>query len=547
MASKIRLTKKSIIILGIVVVILSGALGYLIWRVNQPDTTAPTDSEAAGGAGACCISGIGCVAGWKCDTSQSCTDSEPAYVGGYGPDCGRNASGQTLKCRTSFLCSNISTHTCTPASPLGRCVKEDDSGGPTEGECKDVKCEWPLTLMSGRVDASQEVCRCEECTGKKADNPYSCTGNPPQCNPPGCSGGLIDCGTSGDHEDGNGCEKQTSLNCTAYHPDCNNPSVTYRYCKPNVPVVGNVCDGGTWIVKPSGSVNYGEEITFSAKAQDIDGIKKESIIVKKGDLTLPVCSTGQTIDCIKLTEAATETTITGTLSNTSKKLSAGEYTIGMTWKDKKDASSVACSLNTAFTVLPQQTNPNWSITKSAVEKCIDDKTENPKAELTYTITVKNTGDAVGTISKIEDILDTKVMDSFVEVSTITSPGVYSKGKILWNFTSSPLSFTAGQSRVYTYKLLLNKESFETYSNVVTLTPVGSDQLVASANVTAACDIVKTVVVPNGEVPATGLFDSTISKIVVGFVLLVLGGVIYNLPNDSSFKERERFEKKVASK
>jgi len=44
---ELRLTKKNSVIFAVVIVILCGSLGYLVWRVNQPETTAPTESEAA--------------------------------------------------------------------------------------------------------------------------------------------------------------------------------------------------------------------------------------------------------------------------------------------------------------------------------------------------------------------------------------------------------------------------------------------------------------------------------------------------------------------
>ena len=54
MAIRLKLTKKwKIIIIIIFVLILGGSGGYLLWRTNQPDTVAPTDSEAGGGVGAC--------------------------------------------------------------------------------------------------------------------------------------------------------------------------------------------------------------------------------------------------------------------------------------------------------------------------------------------------------------------------------------------------------------------------------------------------------------------------------------------------------------
>ena len=193
--------------------------------------------------------------------------------------------------------------------------------------------------------------------------------------------------------------------------------------------------------------------------------------------------------------------------------------------------------------------PNLSITKTVVEMCIDEDTPNPKAELTYTITVKNTGDGEGAISRIEDVMDSKVQDSFVQTSTITAPGTYANKKINWDF-SPALSIAAGASKTYTYKLVLGKDYFGTYTNSVTLTPVGSASIVATANIAADCEITD---IPNqpGEVPQTSIFDSTASRIAVGFVLVFVGVMVYNLPNKTfvrkeDFKYREKFEKKVAN-
>ena len=44
----LRLTKTSKVVFAISIFLLSGVLGYLVWRVNQPETVAPTESEAGG-------------------------------------------------------------------------------------------------------------------------------------------------------------------------------------------------------------------------------------------------------------------------------------------------------------------------------------------------------------------------------------------------------------------------------------------------------------------------------------------------------------------
>ena len=168
--------------------------------------------------------------------------------------------------------------------------------------------------------------------------------------------------------------------------------------------------------------------------------------------------------------------------------------------------------------------------------------------------MKNTGDGVGTISKIEDVLDTKVNNNFIQTSTITPPGQYSDGKIVWNYTSNPLSFTAGQARSYIYKVVIEKYSFGTYSNVVTLTPIGSDNVIATAHITADCEIAPPQEeLPEGEVPQTGIFDTTLGKMILGFGLIILGVGVYNVPNSTfkieerQYKYRDRYEKKVANR
>jgi hypothetical protein len=56
-----------------------------------------------------------------------------------------------------------------------------------------------------------------------------------------------------------------------------------------------------------------------------------------------------------------------------------------------------------------------------------------------------------------------------------------------NYTSNPLSFAAGKLVIY-IEISYRKISFGTYSNVVTFLPIGSDNVIATANITADCEI-----------------------------------------------------------
>ena len=534
----IRLNKTTKIILAIVILILSVALGYLIWRINQPERLDPTDSDAGGGFSNEQCRKNSCSCKDKNGNSITCDEYNKNRLRKCYHHICKDSNGNTLG--GVFSTNSDSDSACRDC---GYDTKPKEEGGECNFGSECAACPWPKV-----ANCSNHKCGCILPDQIPADQ-LQC-GSITPCNPPACPQGMVDCGTSADSEDKTGCSAQGS--CIAECTICKNKSIIFRHCKA---APTNVCDGGSWIDKPTGNIDYGKSITFSAKAKDSDGIKRDSIVVKKGTETLSECSGAESVNCIKLTEAATETTISGTLSTPSKQLAPGNYTISMSWKDKKDVGGEACALTTSFVVLEKQTNPDWEISKSVVEQCIDDSTEDPKAELTYTIAIKNTGDGAGQISKIEDVLDDKVQSSFVQSSSITPPGKYEGGKIIWDYISSPLSLAAGESKVYTYKILLDKENFETYSNTATLTPVGSPSLSSSANIVADCIITTpdTPDKPGEKVPQTGLFDSVLSRIAAGVILVIFGVFVYNIPNtmfaskEPSYKYRDRFERKVANR
>ena len=180
--------------------------------------------------------------------------------------------------------------------------------------------------------------------------------------------------------------------------------------------------------------------------------------------------------------------------------------------------------------------PGLSISKTTDKKCIDEKTENPKAELLYTITVSNTGTGVGQISKIEDTLDTKIVTAGIVPTDITEGGSYLGGKITWLF-SSPLTISPGETKVYSYKMMIDKSHFGIYANTVVLTPVSGDPIQATATINADCIIT----VPT--VPQTGIFDSTVGRIAGGFGLIVLGGFVYSMPSRVFLLNRESGERR----
>ena len=236
-------SKRSKILL-VVVFLFTAALGgtaiFIGYRLSQEEEITPEESEAAGGAGSCCHPDVGCIAGWKCVNTNCDEYINPigsSGCDGFGNDCTPCGGGRCP------IWPSSPRYTCEDGKckvyNAWTCVKRDDCTlGNTECASwfRDNKssCEWPKVLFSGRPNGDFDVCRCGVCGG--AQDPLdACSGNPPGvndrcCDLGGCPSGYVSCGDSTNHEEGN-CEKMEDISCTVFHPDCNNPSVIYRYCK----------------------------------------------------------------------------------------------------------------------------------------------------------------------------------------------------------------------------------------------------------------------------------------------------------------------------
>ncbi|MFA5622765.1 MAG: hypothetical protein WC981_00860 [Candidatus Dojkabacteria bacterium] len=568
----IRLTKTSKILFAIGIVVLSVALGFLIWRVNQPEQLDPGDSDAAGGEceeGATWYPADSTVNNYCIDDKWEKTFPAGCYVKG---SC-QGGIGWISKAPKSVVACYTTEAECKEAFKV-QIAKCNETG--KHGYCASGNCDFSKT---GKY--SGWIYQCSETPAPKPAVDCGLTLEPTSYpfNKANTDGSKIGPFT----EDGKLVFFFKNLldNNAAYRPkitfkvvstDSSRNNQTYVY----KPTAGEERKETTFAVKKGeyllltdSNDDYDQGSPECAPTTNNPKYKSFGWIAPSGGS----CGSGLQGPPTNGTRTAYEkVSISSFRSNALtqgyKQLPKGEQC----WADWREWVG-DYDFNDYFLMVSYVTDaptptPNISISKAVVEQCIDENTANPKAELTYTITVKNTGGSAGDIDEIEDILDSKVLESFIQKETITKPGVYSDGKITW---SGKKNIPANGSAIYTYKLLIDKENFGTYSNTVSLQeaffcPVGQicaqvmpPLIYASAEIVADCVITETPETPvtptEGTVPQTGIFDSTASRIVAGFVLLTFGAVIYNLPNSTftvykkgkSYKYRDRFEKRVANR
>jgi hypothetical protein len=631
---KIKLTKKGKILLFVIIgIAVLGSGGYLLWRVLQDNTVAPTDSDAGGGNGSCCYKDIGCVSGWVC-TSTYC-----GGTAGNGFYSCSQFDGNEQGCKSSGHCfwSGSSCYT-------GTCVPEE--GPPSEGDCQDVKCEWPTVVMSHLNCACK---RCDEVSGV-------CSGNPDKCTPPACPSGYVSCGVSGSHESDPECTKSNSKYCWGNHPDCNNPFVVYRYCKPETQEPENTCVGGNWLDRPSGNYPYGTELNpITIRTTDPDGLG--AVTLKVNGNTKPSCQnlTGST--CYQKDNKDIKIYI----SPGQQYIAPGTYGITVTWKDGKGLGGSNCTKSTTFTIqeepqtpqcwescttnpdncpsglecngtrcvnpdcptesdctCPNQPqcwescttnpdncptglecngtrcvnpncptendctcptsecgdgiltdgeqcelgnpngyqcmweecdqelciceepeNPDWTIVKTATPQCIEEG-EEVYAKSTYTITITNVGEGDGSIDRVEDALDEKVLETYL--NDISNDGAYASGTITWDLEGEEETFSPDESMQFTYYIQVPADAFGTYENRATAYPGEGDNFSDDESVDLICNTPE-------DIPETGIFDSVIARIAAGLVLILIGlnwsKINYSINEIVSNRRIKHFERKVA--
>ncbi len=573
---KFKTSKKTTIILLIVLfLIIGGTGGYLLWRVNQQKTVAPTDSSAG-----------------EVSTCNCCTYP----VNDSNKDCNKVLDPIPCKCTYGrYACKRDGGEWCADGDFIGQCGRDCRDTECSKGvECNSNPksgchaCVWPEVAVCkggycgcGRYDVLANDCRTNkpECTEINCpagySDPYyltetgqsckagevetSCCGTCPGCQndyrarvcckpdtpPPTCGDGIVN---------------QTEEECEPPNSPCTKNGKTgecNQNCKCIVPEEppANICDGigkeGSITFTPSktktgGKIKY-QYIMGDSKEIDLNSV---TVLVNHGSLRVFY---PKGIKVTGLPEGSNpphkRAKVEGELDSEIYKV--GNNPVLIAWKRPGESTiSSACQIRGNFVI--EEETPTWGVEKSVVEECIDDGTENPSAKLRYTITITNKSTTAGTITSVEDKLDDKVVEG--SVTDISDGGVYthSDRTIRWG----SFQIAAGQSKVLSYSLTIAKDAFGIYDNVVVVKPSVGTDLVDNATITADCVIGETPQPPKegGTVPDTGLFDESENIVVIGGILLFLGlgwtwlTKTYQIVNGKLVeRSRERFEQRVVKK
>ncbi len=506
-------TKRSkLIILISLFVVFALAGGYLLWRVNQPETVAPEDSMAAPPEG---VEG-GTTIPFPCDglvinLPHANYPNRPDRKWGQWV-CGQNC---------------MSTPELALICPPNRTFAIN--GDYLEGI-------YNMTGLIGRGHVGQ--------TQYKEDFQLSINNLPNDKPVPvrgGSSGYAEEIQPVGEFHIKEGQNSVTMSHLHSCPPEDSPNSVhIYKLCLKEL----NICETGRWRRDPSGTHEYGAlENPIVVEVSDADGLGDAEVTLNGSNL--PECEaqlqgggTSSTVgvSCYYADKSPSNTDDIVILIATGQEdyITSGSYSLSVSWEDGKGIGGSNCNLSSAFTISEEVKNPDWDISKTVVELCVDENTDNPKAKLDYIVTIRNQGEGVGQISTIVDMLDEKVLEEYIR--SIGNNGVFEDGTIVWTLSEGDGEFSSGQSRTYTYSYIVPTEAFGVYNNTVEATPTVGSSLIANASISADCIILEIpeeeteepeedlseVGEPEEDLPQTGIFDNSQTVILIGLGLLVLG-------------------------
>jgi uncharacterized repeat protein (TIGR01451 family) len=181
------------------------------------------------------------------------------------------------------------------------------------------------------------------------------------------------------------------------------------------------------------------------------------------------------------------------------------------------------------------TESQFSVTKASSETCVE--RVSPNNISTFTLTVRNNGDTTDTIESIKDKLPlgfeyvsgtSKLNNNAIADSVfVTITEVGNTQELVWEPQSS-WSINAGGVLTITFDAIAGSNALSGENlNEIILTPseipADPSTLRASTEIVVAQDCTNV----DTSTPATGIFDTTSGRILVGIAIILMGIIIYN--------------------
>lgn len=566
--AKVRLTKKGIIVTVILLLTVGlGAVGFILWRINQEATVAPTDSAA----GETCVWGNGMPDGCNEDgTWGNLSDGWPCPA-----DNCYCSNGSVWRDAEDWECSGGSGTQCYTGSDCPACdypevsycvCSGDTNVTPDENGCSCVdknynfpcgaQCEsTPNCLETNCSDYGMEDCNgaqdcevMETCEGmcEGCNNRYTME---LECR--AIDADIIcwdSCTTVGELcSDGTTCQETGGvLRCV--NPQC--PTDTDCVCDVNS--CGDGANPAGSITSPAPNTEYerGQTLTINGNATDKDGIQNVQLFIDGtlvGSCTVGGTAPSMTFQCTW---------------QVSSNITFGNHTARVTWEDGTGlADPVACSAQVVFII--EEDVADWQIAKSSSFVCINPNTPEVAARIDYVITVtynNSNPDINGTLQRVVDRpqgVHVSWVSNINPTFGVMTPasGDVPLDNITWTLSGSDALFTPGQSKQYTYSVTVLPANFGTFNNTAYAYYSTNEYVEVNNSILVGCDI-----------PDTGIMDSVAVKIALGTLLISLSFVYFSYQGVEKgiFKSykfirgmvneedkiniaRTRFEKKVTKK
>lgn len=204
--------------------------------------------------------------------------------------------------------------------------------------------------------------------------------------------------------------------------------------------------------------------------------------------------------------------------------------------------SFPISFPTVITPQPEPTNnqgngglqiaePQFSISTTYAPSC----ESNGDALLKYTLSITNISSVSGTITKVEEVVDTALTSNAIVPSTISNSGVLSGNKITWTESIAARTYSANQTKTLTYQIRIPKNKLSTFLNGTTSTAtVTYDTSNSVGNTNSfvliskhACTIETTNTITQSNLPNTSV-EEDYKLLTLGLFFIVVAVIVFKL-------------------